>query len=273
MTSPQLSSSALDHMGRGYPRPRFRRKTWWSLNGELGVRARPRRHVAASVRGGMDGADRVPFSPETPASGIGNTGFYRACWYGRRIATAAAAPAASGCFCISAPSTITRRSGSAMRAPARTRAATRRSRSTSPTSSTAVDDARSSCQGRGRSARSREAARQAGLAARAALHLVSADDRHLADGVAGEGAGDAHRPRRLHAEPRALGDRHRERGCDGERRDDLRLGVRLRSRGDAAGRRHATRSSPAKCTAASRCPIRASTIRATSCSGARTRRI
>jgi beta-galactosidase/beta-glucuronidase len=25
----------------------------------------------------------VPFSPETPASGIGNTGFYRACWYRR----------------------------------------------------------------------------------------------------------------------------------------------------------------------------------------------
>src|SRR5205807_8799419 len=25
----------------------------------------------------------VPFSPETPASGIGDTGFYRACWYRR----------------------------------------------------------------------------------------------------------------------------------------------------------------------------------------------
>src|SRR5262249_39043180 len=27
----------------------------------------------------------VPFSPETPASGIGNTGFYRAVWYRRRF--------------------------------------------------------------------------------------------------------------------------------------------------------------------------------------------
>ena len=27
----------------------------------------------------------VPFSPETPASGIGDTGFYRACWYRRNF--------------------------------------------------------------------------------------------------------------------------------------------------------------------------------------------
>src|SRR5579872_5964416 len=26
---------------------------------------------------------RVPFSPESPASGIGDTGFYRSCWYRR----------------------------------------------------------------------------------------------------------------------------------------------------------------------------------------------
>jgi len=28
---------------------------------------------------------QVPFSPETPASGIGDTGFYRSCWYRRRF--------------------------------------------------------------------------------------------------------------------------------------------------------------------------------------------
>ena len=50
--------------------------------------------------------------------------------------------------------------------------------------------------GRGRSARPGQAARQAGLAARAALDLVSAHHRHLADGVAGDGAGDVHRTRR-----------------------------------------------------------------------------
>src|SRR5581483_4875909 len=27
----------------------------------------------------------VPFAPETPASGIADTGFYRACWYRRRF--------------------------------------------------------------------------------------------------------------------------------------------------------------------------------------------
>jgi hypothetical protein len=30
---------------------------------------------------------RVPFSPEIPASGIGDTGFYRACWYRREFET------------------------------------------------------------------------------------------------------------------------------------------------------------------------------------------
>ena len=30
---------------------------------------------------------QVPFSPETPASGIGNSGFFRACWYRRQFDT------------------------------------------------------------------------------------------------------------------------------------------------------------------------------------------
>jgi beta-galactosidase/beta-glucuronidase len=35
---------------------------------------------------------RVPFSPETEASGIGDTSFYRACWYRRRVTTAPLTP-------------------------------------------------------------------------------------------------------------------------------------------------------------------------------------
>jgi hypothetical protein len=34
----------------------------------------------------------VPFSPETPASGVGDTGFYRAVWYRRRVAPPRLAP-------------------------------------------------------------------------------------------------------------------------------------------------------------------------------------
>ncbi|HJT88705.1 MAG TPA: glycoside hydrolase family 2 TIM barrel-domain containing protein, partial [Bryobacteraceae bacterium] len=33
----------------------------------------------------FDGSIRVPYAPEAPASGIANTGFYRACWYRRRF--------------------------------------------------------------------------------------------------------------------------------------------------------------------------------------------
>ena len=88
----QLSSDSLDPEGRGYPRPQFRRKTWYSLNGEW--------EFAIDRQGGWrQPADvawqariRVPFSPETAASGIGDTGFYRWCWYRKRFEAAALPP-------------------------------------------------------------------------------------------------------------------------------------------------------------------------------------
>lgn len=87
MTLVQLSSEALDPEGRGYPRPQFRRKTWFSLNGDwefaldrTGIWRQPS-EVEWHAR------IRVPFSPETAASGIADTGFYRWCWYRRSFAT------------------------------------------------------------------------------------------------------------------------------------------------------------------------------------------
>lgn len=73
-------------MGRGYPRPQFRRKTWWSLNGEweFALDADGTWQLPSEVE--WNARIRVPFSPETPASGIGNSGFYRVCWYGRQLA-------------------------------------------------------------------------------------------------------------------------------------------------------------------------------------------
>ena len=118
-----------------------------------------------------------------------------------------------------------------------------------------------------------KAARQAGLAARAALDLVSANDRHLADGLARSAC---RRPRssRIAFTP------HLARWEIGVERVDGRRSrasaLRLSRHAHAAAARCSpttpTRSSPARCTAASRCRIRASTTPATSCCGARTHR-
>src|SRR5437773_1947484 len=72
----------LQH-GRGYPRPQLRRDDWSSLDGtwqfaidENALWIRP-----DEVK--WDRTIRVPFSPETRASGVAQTGFFRACWYRR----------------------------------------------------------------------------------------------------------------------------------------------------------------------------------------------
>jgi hypothetical protein len=71
--------------GRGHPRPQLYRPGWQSLNGRWefafdpeGVWCEPaevvwRTHIV------------VPFSPEAPASGLNETGFFRACWYRRSV--------------------------------------------------------------------------------------------------------------------------------------------------------------------------------------------
>src|ERR1700760_3968119 len=66
-----------------YPRPQMERSDWLSLDGEWefsldreGAWIRPDQPT-------FEERIRVPFAPESPASGIGDTGFYRACWYRR----------------------------------------------------------------------------------------------------------------------------------------------------------------------------------------------
>lgn len=80
-----IPSDQLDRTGRGYPRPQLRRPTWYSLNGswDFAIDADARWDTPADV----DWNDQivVPFAPETEASGIGRTGFFRACWYRRRV--------------------------------------------------------------------------------------------------------------------------------------------------------------------------------------------
>jgi beta-galactosidase/beta-glucuronidase len=78
--------SAADAARHEYPRPQLRRAHWLSLNGtwkftwddQLACR------VPADVVEWPLSIE-VPFAPESRASGIGDTGFHRACWYEREF--------------------------------------------------------------------------------------------------------------------------------------------------------------------------------------------
>ncbi len=80
-----LDSNQLDSHGRGYPRPQLRRDSWTSLNGpwEFAIDRDAMWRSPAEVR--WDTTILVPFAPESSASGIGDTGFMRACWYRRSV--------------------------------------------------------------------------------------------------------------------------------------------------------------------------------------------
>ena len=75
----------VENTDRKCPRPLLERNAWRSLNGQW--------QFALDVDGAWAGPNdvkweqeiTVPFSPETSASGIGFTGFFRACWYRREV--------------------------------------------------------------------------------------------------------------------------------------------------------------------------------------------
>lgn len=68
-----------------HPRPQFRRDDWLSLDGAwqfcFDDEARFRRPADVSA----DRVIQVPYAPEAPLSGIGDTGFHHRCWYLRRV--------------------------------------------------------------------------------------------------------------------------------------------------------------------------------------------
>jgi beta-galactosidase/beta-glucuronidase len=74
-----------------YPRPQLVRERWVSLNGAWDYACEDdiRWHELADVR--WERTILVPFAPETPASGIGDTDFHRIFWY-RRTFDAPALP-------------------------------------------------------------------------------------------------------------------------------------------------------------------------------------
>jgi beta-galactosidase/beta-glucuronidase len=66
-----------------YPRPQLQRPEWISLNGtwDFAIDAEARLGGPEDVV--WNSTITVPYSPETQASGVGDTGFYRSCWYRR----------------------------------------------------------------------------------------------------------------------------------------------------------------------------------------------
>ncbi len=70
-------------MAHGYPRPQLERSDWICLNGSWEFALDPDARWRSPSDVAWHARITVPFAPETPASGIGDTGWYHACWYRR----------------------------------------------------------------------------------------------------------------------------------------------------------------------------------------------
>jgi beta-galactosidase/beta-glucuronidase len=68
-----------------YPRPQLQRDRWISLNGSWDFAFDPDAAWTNPNSVDWNATISVPFSPETAASGINETGFYRAVWYRRKF--------------------------------------------------------------------------------------------------------------------------------------------------------------------------------------------
>ena len=93
--APLLPHAALiaDPAAHAYPRPQLEREAWTSLNGpwQFALDRDGRWRRPESVAWG-DATIVVPFAPETPAGGVGETGFFQAAWYRRTFAAPTLAP-------------------------------------------------------------------------------------------------------------------------------------------------------------------------------------
>ena len=76
----------------GYPRPQFAREEWFCLNGPWDFAIDAEAKWASPEEVEWNDTIIVPYAPETVASGINNTGFYRAVWYRRNVVTPKLAP-------------------------------------------------------------------------------------------------------------------------------------------------------------------------------------
>jgi len=80
-----LNSNPDSNYSHGYPRPQLERADWLSLNGQWQFAIDRDAQFSQPKQVVFDRRITVPFSPETTASGIGDTGFYRAVWYRREF--------------------------------------------------------------------------------------------------------------------------------------------------------------------------------------------
>ena len=78
------SSTAIASQPENYPRPQLRRETWTSLDG-IWQFAIDHEAVLGLADVAFTSNIVVPYAPETPASQVGDTGFYKAVWYRRQF--------------------------------------------------------------------------------------------------------------------------------------------------------------------------------------------
>ena len=91
-----ISSEHLDQHQRGYPRPQLRREEWYSLNGSWEFALDPDGVWGSPAEVQWSDHILVPFAPEAPLSGVGHTGFFRACWYRTAASCRRATPGSDG---------------------------------------------------------------------------------------------------------------------------------------------------------------------------------
>ncbi len=77
----RILTPATGNEPHSYPRPLLQRDEWYSLNGEWDFALDPEARWTAPEQVSWNARIQVPFAPETPASGVGYTGFFKACWY------------------------------------------------------------------------------------------------------------------------------------------------------------------------------------------------
>ncbi len=79
---PSVFDAAHAH---AYPRPQLERADWQSLNGTWDFAIDHHANFSLPSQVAFDRRIVVPFAPETAASGVHDTGFYRAVWYRRKF--------------------------------------------------------------------------------------------------------------------------------------------------------------------------------------------
>ncbi len=75
-----------------HPSPQHRRRDWTPLDGPWDFALDPEARWHTPIDVAWDRTIQVPFAPETAASGVGDTSFYRACWYRRTVTPPALPP-------------------------------------------------------------------------------------------------------------------------------------------------------------------------------------